>query len=204
MHQIQATRVEQHLSFTFEKNIVYWETGPLLAGPWTKITINMDNNCYWNTAGQAITFAGLTLDQWREQQKHDQHSIVADPGFVDPKNHDFHLKPDSPALKIGFEPFDYTKAGVYGDARLDRESQRGQISALGMAATRPQGRQTESSRAHAGGHTMTERRVRITHHSTIHNVKKRCVVRAPTALAGDRRRVPGTSECHNYLCIAER
>jgi hypothetical protein len=116
LHQLQATRVENHLSFTFEKNIVYWETGPLLAGPWTKITINMDNNCYWNTAGQTITFAGLSLDQWREQKGHDKNSIVADPGFVDPKNHDFHLKPNSPALKIGFEPFDYTKAGVYGDA----------------------------------------------------------------------------------------
>jgi hypothetical protein len=116
LHQIQATRVEQHVSFTFEKNIVYWETGPLLAGPWTKITLNMDNNCYWNTAGQPITFAGLSLDQWRQQQKHDEHSIVADPLFVDPQNHDFHLKPNSPALKIGFEPFDYTKAGVYGDA----------------------------------------------------------------------------------------
>lgn len=115
LHQIQATRIEQHLSFTFEKNIVYWETGPLLAGPWTKVTLNMDNNCYWNTTGQPITFAGLTLDQWRQQQKHDEHSIVADPGFVDPKSYDFHLKPNSPALKIGFEPFDYTKAGVYGD-----------------------------------------------------------------------------------------
>jgi hypothetical protein len=114
LHQIQATRVEQHLSFTFEKNIVYWETGPLLAGPWTKVSFNMDNNCYWNTAGQNVTFAGLSLDQWRQQQRHDEHSIIADPGFVDPKNHDFHLKPDSPALKIGFEPFDYTKAGVYG------------------------------------------------------------------------------------------
>ena len=31
------------------------------------------------------------------------------------KNLDFHLKPNSPALKLGFEPFGYTQAGVYGD-----------------------------------------------------------------------------------------
>ena len=113
-HQVQITQVEPHLSFTFEKNIVYWETGPLLSGSWTTITINMDNNCYWNTAGQPVLFAGLTLDQWRRQNKHDEHSLVADPGFVDASNHDFHLRPDSPALKLGFEPFDYTQAGVYG------------------------------------------------------------------------------------------
>jgi hypothetical protein len=115
LHQVQATRVEPHLSFTFEKNIIYWETGPLLAGPWTQVNINMDKNCYWNAAGKEVTFAGLSLDQWRQQHKHDLNSIVADPGFVDVKNLDFHLKPGSPALKIGFVPFDYTKAGVYGD-----------------------------------------------------------------------------------------
>ena len=49
----------------------------------------MDNNCYWNTAGQPVLFAGLTLDQWRRQNKHDEHSLVADPGFVDASNHDF-------------------------------------------------------------------------------------------------------------------
>jgi hypothetical protein len=27
------------------------------------------------------------------------------------------LKPDSPALKIGFKPFDYSKAGVYGNKK---------------------------------------------------------------------------------------
>jgi len=115
LHQVQATRVEQHLSFTFEKNIVYWETGPLLSGPWTQVNVNMDNNCYWNTAGQEVKFAGLSLDQWRLQKGRDQHSILADPGFVDVKNLDFRLKLDSPALKIGFTPFDYSKAGVYGD-----------------------------------------------------------------------------------------
>jgi hypothetical protein len=122
MHQVQATRVEPHLSFTFERNLVYWETGPLLSGRWKEININMDNNCYWNTAGKEVEFVGLTLEQWREQQGHDQHSIIADPGFVDPANGDFRLKPGSAALQIGFEPFDYTQAGVYGDPAWVRKA----------------------------------------------------------------------------------
>jgi len=115
MHQVQATRVEEHLSFTFERNLVFWETGPLLAGPWTQVQANMDNNCYWNTAGKDVTFVGMSLEQWRQRHKRDEHSIITDPLFVHPAKGDFRLKPDSPALKIGFEPFDYTQAGVYGD-----------------------------------------------------------------------------------------
>jgi hypothetical protein len=118
LHQIQATRVEEHLSFNFENNIVYWKTGPLLSGPWDKVKIVMDKNCYWNAAGEKVTFAGRSLEDWRKLAiggAHDPNSIIADPLFVDPDKYDFHLKPDSPALKIGFKPFDYTQAGVYGD-----------------------------------------------------------------------------------------
>ncbi len=115
LHQVQATRVEDHRSFTFEKNIVYWETGPLLAGPWTRIDIQMDRNCYWKAAGEPLTFVGLPLEKWRQEQGHDRHSVIADPRFVDPENRNFHLEPDSPALELGFRPFDYNQAGVYGD-----------------------------------------------------------------------------------------
>ena len=115
LHQVQATRVEDHLSFTFDRNIVYWKSGPLLAGRWKEIRVNVDNNCYFNAAGEPVTFVGLDLEAW-QKLGHDKHSIIADPLFVDPENHDYRLKPNSPAEKIGFVPFDYTKAGVYGDA----------------------------------------------------------------------------------------
>ncbi len=114
LHQIQATRVEKHLSFTFENNIVYWTTGPLLSGRWKQINIVMDKNCYWNASGEDVKPAGKTLEQWRELGR-DKNSIIADPLFVDPERYDFRLDPNSPAIELGFKPFDYTKAGVYGD-----------------------------------------------------------------------------------------
>jgi hypothetical protein len=121
-HQLQATRVEEHLSFTFEHNIVYWKTGPLLAGPWTQVKINMNDNCYWNAAGAKIDFAGLALGDWRAKYNHDANSIIANPLFADPDKYDFHLEEGSPASKIGFVPFDYTRAGVYGDPEWIKKS----------------------------------------------------------------------------------
>lgn len=79
---------------------------------WNDNHFKIDHNLYWQASGKPILFPGrLTLDQWREQRGQDKNSLVADPGFVDPQQGDFHLKPDSPALKVGFKPFDYTKAG---------------------------------------------------------------------------------------------
>ncbi|MFH1719826.1 MAG: right-handed parallel beta-helix repeat-containing protein [Planctomycetota bacterium] len=121
LHQLQATRVEKHLSFTFENNIVYWNTGAMLSGRWKEVKIRMDKNCYWDTTGEDIKPAGMTFEQW-QQAGRDKNSIIADPLFADPEKYDFHLKPNSPALKIGFKPFDYTKAGVYGDRAWIRKA----------------------------------------------------------------------------------
>ncbi len=114
LYQVQATRVEDHLSFTFENNIVYYDNGVLLSGPWNRVKIKMDNNCYC-AVGMDVSFIGKSPPDWIKETGHDKNSIIADPLFVDAKNYDFRLKPNSPALKVGFKPFDYTKAGVYGD-----------------------------------------------------------------------------------------
>ncbi len=115
LHQLQATRVEEHLSFTFENNIVYWDTGELLAGPWEKVKHVSGNNCYFQAAGEKVDFAGKTLDQW-QAAGHETGSVVADPLLRDPKQDNFDVQPDSPAFKLGFKPFNWREAGVYGDA----------------------------------------------------------------------------------------
>jgi parallel beta-helix repeat protein len=113
-YQVQAARVEPHLSFTFERNIVFYDSGTLLGGPWTKIRVNMNNNCYWKTSGKKVTFVGKSPAGWKDKTGHDKDSIIADPLFADPQDFDFRLKPDSPVFRIGFVPFDYSKARVYG------------------------------------------------------------------------------------------
>jgi hypothetical protein len=114
LYQLQATRIEEHLSFTLQRNIVYWDSGVLLSGPWDKVRHISGNNCYWEATGKPVDFLGNSLEAW-QAKGHEQGSIVADPKFANPAQGDFQLAPDSPALKLGFQPFDYREAGVYGD-----------------------------------------------------------------------------------------
>ena len=53
--------------------------------------------------------------------------------FVDPENHDYHLSPNSPALKIGFQPFEHNEAGVYGDAVWIKKAAQSQMPKLELA-----------------------------------------------------------------------
>lgn len=114
LHQLQATRVEDHRSFTFENNIVYWDSGATLSGPWDRVNHVSRNNCYFNAAGGKLDFLGHSLADW-QAAGHELGSIIADPGFENPQQDDFRIKPDSPAFKLGFESFDASRAGVYGD-----------------------------------------------------------------------------------------
>jgi hypothetical protein len=119
-HQLQRSRVETHISFFFSNNIVYWDTSPLFSGSWRDTNVVVSHNLYWCTdPAQPVTFDGLSLAEWQKLGK-DDGSCVADPLFADPARGDFHLKPGSPALRIGFKPFDYTQAGVYGNAQWQK------------------------------------------------------------------------------------
>ncbi len=111
-HQVQRTRTEEHTSFFFERNIVLWDNdSPLLGSNWKDNHFKLDYNLYWR-AGKPVKFpGGLDLAQWQAQRQQDVHSVITDPGFVNAGADDYRLNEDSPALKLGFKPFDYTRAG---------------------------------------------------------------------------------------------
>jgi len=69
-----------------------------------------DHNLYWITSGEPVLFGNKTFAQWRAAG-HDKDSRIADPLFVDPEKGDFRLKPGSPAVEIGFEPWDLPDVG---------------------------------------------------------------------------------------------
>lgn len=130
--ELMISRVEEHVSFTFTNNIVYQREGELFQqrNNWKEARVVLDYNCYWDTRTQTPDFHGLSFAEWKKSGR-DKHSIVTDPLFVDAEKFDFRFKNKSVARKIGFKPFDYSKAGVYGsdewvekakmDTALERE-----------------------------------------------------------------------------------
>lgn len=56
-----------------------------------------------------------TVSDWEAWQAAglDRHSVVADPRFMDAAHDDYRLRPDSPALRLGFEPLPLDKMGCY-------------------------------------------------------------------------------------------
>jgi hypothetical protein len=114
--QVQRSRQEPHRSFTFEHNIVYWKSGPLLGSQWGDDKYLLDHNLYWRTDSKPIEFAGMPLEKWKAKGQ-DQHSVIADPLFENPEKGDFRAKTGSPASQIDFKPIDMSGVGASGLTR---------------------------------------------------------------------------------------
>ncbi|MHA3771302.1 right-handed parallel beta-helix repeat-containing protein [Verrucomicrobiota bacterium sgz303538] len=113
---VRRSRPEESLAFSFERNIVLLGEGKIFAHVnknWHDGRVALHDNLYWKPGGTIRDFAGKTWEEWQATGQ-DTGSLIADPLFKDAANGDWTLSPDSLALKLGFVPFDWRKAGVEG------------------------------------------------------------------------------------------
>jgi hypothetical protein len=99
---------------TCRRNLIFYDTGKA-AGDYGSDNYGrnvcvFERNLYWNGSGQPVLFGDRSFADW-QALGHDKESLIADPKFVNPTNGDFRLQPDSPAARIGFEPWDLSNIG---------------------------------------------------------------------------------------------
>ncbi len=112
---VDAPPIHNH-NYTYENNIVWSSSGAVfqVGGKVDKATFKrVDNNVYYNPAGR-YSFRQMTLDDWRRMGL-DAHTQFADPLFVNRKQHDYRLQPDSPALALGFQEIETSEIGLKED-----------------------------------------------------------------------------------------
>lgn len=126
-------RPEPHESFLLERNILVWERGSrALGGPsWAKLNYRASGNLLF-AEGDAATVLARPASEWLAER--DAAGKVGDPLFVDAAAGDFRLQGDSPALALGFRPFDIRESGVRGEPgwrRLAADSAAGRAPGCG-------------------------------------------------------------------------
>ena len=121
--QLEASRIEPHLSFEFSHNIIYYSSGVMCGINWANVDHKSDYNCYFCTdTDKKIEFQGVKFEDWQAKGQ-DAHSVVADPQFADAKAGNFTPQNKAMLKQIGFKMFDYTKAGVYGSKEWRKKAE---------------------------------------------------------------------------------
>lgn len=119
----QNPRELKHENIRFLRNIVYCTKpgGHLFSVSGERsLPVQSDYNVIFSTVGCVLNdpvIQGLpkiqSITDWR---KHGlgEHTITADPLFVDMAHDNYALRPDSPAFKVGFKPIDLSHVGLRG------------------------------------------------------------------------------------------
>jgi hypothetical protein len=115
---MQATRVEDHLSFVLERNVIVSSNAPFFTGPWEKIQFQSRGNCFAYFGAPMPLFPSGDLSSW-QKSGHEAGSVLTNLSFQGDWP-DVALPRRSPARSIGFEPWDTKEAGVYGDRAWKR------------------------------------------------------------------------------------
>jgi len=113
------SRIEPHVGVVFLHNVFLADGVPAYQNDYGPAGrhIFADANLFWDMKRKPPALnrvkAGadeLTLAKW-QKLGYDKNSVVASPHFRDPRNFDFELDKDSPALKLGFVPIDLSDIG---------------------------------------------------------------------------------------------
>jgi hypothetical protein len=91
-------------------NIFFEATSNAFCAPWwlpEQIdALVMDRNCWYQAEGAMVNlktgqYPMADFARYQTERAKEPHSLCADPGFVDPGNLDFRLRPDSPCVDAG-------------------------------------------------------------------------------------------------------
>lgn len=112
---ITCCRPEEHLSFTFEGNIVLSSLGQIASDHYSPLKCRtvFRRNLYWDISGKEPLFSGRSFADWQKTGR-DAGSRIADPLFGNPGAGDFRLREGSPALAMGFRPVAVEEIGLQG------------------------------------------------------------------------------------------
>jgi len=115
---MQATRVENHLSFSLERNLIVSSNTAFFTGPWDKLQFESRSNCFVCIGTPAQLFPNGDLASW-QRTGHEAGSVLTNLEFRGDWP-DVTLPRQSPAFTTGFEMFDPKESGVYGDRAWKR------------------------------------------------------------------------------------
>ena len=120
---VLASRPAVNVGIIAERNIIVSNNAPIFKVGYLKRDcgsigmISSKNNLVYDISGRdAIAFrmmdAEYSIKQAQEEFGMDKGTVCADPMFIDFENKNFGLKENSPAVKMGFVPFDISDVGV--------------------------------------------------------------------------------------------
>lgn len=111
--QFTYTSYKGNKSLVLNHNIFIMRSGALLSGgAISDDNFFVGNNCYWSLSSELPKVDSDNVLRWID--KKDSTSVYKDPHFRNPHNADFRFTKHNICKEIGFEKFDYSKAGVYG------------------------------------------------------------------------------------------